>query len=746
MIGYLFMLALVLIFLSLFIFEELEYNQKIILGIVILYFCILICLKYKGNLQISIVILLLFVFIYFKNNQNTYLKIDNDQILLVHPDQVKIKDNWLTGTGYIGKNPILLTGNISKKVSNLFATGKTLSISINNAEINRIESATNFGEFDYRHYYSSKNIFQSIKSNNYSVLGVKEDFSSKIHGVRFNIQKYFSKMPKLLSFFSSELLLAENNLEDKEIIDNYKTLGIIHLLSISGLHVGIYTIFLSKILYYLKVEEHKVAIICTIMLMIGIFLSNFQAGFVRASIGYTLSQLLSAKKMKLSELDQLGITSILHLLIVPRLFCSIGAILSYVLAFGLRITSGFTNRWKSTLINLLLTPFLLISYSQINVLTMLFNLIAVPYFNYLVMPITFLNLLLFGINRNFSLILENILESTEKLIASLSNKQLGLFTFGKINLLELEVIVVTTVIIIGTLNQKQVLKKYKKILASILLLIYSFAFIRIHCPIEGQVTFIDVGQGDSILVTTPFPRKVYMIDTGGKLNFLHKKTVPQVNRITLPFLHAQGIDKIDGLFVSHQDADHVGDIKPLLEQISVKKLYMAKGLIENPSFKKRIQDNVRNTELVELLAGMPINDGKMQFQIVYPFEKGSGKNEDSLSLTFVINGFRWLFTGDLGQEGEKEIMQKYHLHADYFKLGHHGSKTSSNYDFLKDLHPKMVFISAGRNNRFGHPHAETILTLKKLGIPWVSTQDCGMISWYYGKNGTHFNRFVREDK
>ncbi len=223
-----------------------------------------------------------------------------------------------------------------------------------------------------------------------------------------------------------------------------------------------------------------------------------------------------------------------------------------------------------------------------------------------------------------------------------------------------------------------------------------------------------------------------MIDTGGKLNFTGKKITPQVNKITLPFLKAQGISQIDGLFVSHQDADHIGDLGPLLEQVKVKKLYMAQGLIANPSFQKRIDGKIRHTKLVELLAGMQVKEPKINFSVVYPFKAGEGKNEDSLSLAFELANKRWMFTGDLGQDGEKEIMNKIGIQVDYFKLGHHGSKTSSNPEFLKSLQPKEVFISAGRKNRFGHPHPETLATLKKQQIPWVSTQDCGMISWTYG--------------
>ena len=208
-----------------------------------------------------------------------------------------------------------------------------------------------------------------------------------------------------------------------------------------------------------------------------------------------------------------------------------------------------------------------------------------------------------------------------------------------------------------------------------------------------------------------------------------------------------GISTLDGVFVSHQDADHVGDLGPLLEQVHVKRIFMAKGLINNPSFQKRLNGRIKHTKLVELLAGMQVKDPKITFNVVYPYQPGEGKNEDSLSLFFRVANKNWLFTGDLGQEGEKEIMQKSNLSVDYFKLGHHGSKTSSNPDFLRVIHPQKVFISAGRKNRFGHPHQETLTTLSEQQIPWVSTQDCGMISWYYGgMQKSEFNYFLKRGK
>lgn len=165
----------------------------------------------------------------------------------------------------------------------------------------------------------------------------------------------------------------------------------------------------------------------------------------------------------------------------------------------------------------------------------------------------------------------------------------------------------------------------------------------------------------------------------------------------MPFLKAQGISQIDGLFVSHQDADHVGDLGPLLEQVKVKKIIYGTGINCQSVFsKKRIDGKIRHTKLVELLAGMQVKEPKINFSVIYPFKAGEGKNEDSLSLAFELANKRWMFTGDLGQDGEKEIMNKIGIQVDYFKLGHHGSKTSSNPEFLKSLQPKEVFISAGR--------------------------------------------------
>ncbi|KRL91318.1 competence protein ComEC [Lactobacillus kalixensis DSM 16043] len=722
-------------------------NLQKLTAIVFLLYCIFLIIKKYSWFNLAVVVLILtFGMLSYFDQKTTDIQLTDQTQILVYPDEVKIEDGWLSGIGKTEQGKVTIAGNVKDDQNQYFADGNPVILSHITGEIETISPATNCGEFDYQKYYAGKKIFQRIKIKSCQFVKSRVTIFTYLHRWRYQLQQYFKKMPRLVGFFASELILAENPSKDnQEILNNYRDLGVIHLLSISGLHVGIYTLVISTICFRIKLTQEETFLCCGLILIVGIFLSNGQPGFIRASLTYLLGQLFLLKKWKISGPDLLGLTCLIHIFFVPRLFMNIGAILSYVLVFGLQITSHWSNFWRSVSLNLLLTPLLLFYFFQVNVFTIFFNMLIVPYFNYVVMPIAFLNILVFKNIPGIGQVSENILEITEQIIANLSETKLGLVTFGKISWWQCVLLLLISAIFLAFMNEKGYLNKKKGFFISAAAM-YLISFSMIHFPLQGQVTFIDVGQGDSILITTPYPRKVYMIDTGGKLNFSGKKVTPQVNRITIPFLKSLGINQIDGLFVTHQDADHVGDIGPLMSQVHIKKLYTAKGLSKNPSFKKRIEKYMDQTDLIELLAGMQVKEFQIDFQVVYPFKEGEGKNEDSLSLTFVLAGKRWLFTGDLGQDGEKEIANNFNLKVDYFKLGHHGSKTSSNPEFLQKISPSEVFISAGRNNRFGHPHQETLSTLRQLNIPWVSTQDCGMISWYYGFKEPSFSRFLPEKK
>ena len=742
--GFFLVLALLLVDLSFLYYQCNTLMQRLVCLLIASYLSYLLFYKFNSLKWFSLVVLCVTFFVTYIDKKQTNFTIRPRSIIVFYPDQVEIFDDWFTVDGQAAGGKIKVSGKINSSQIKQLKLGYKVVLYNLAGDVNPIAPASNYGQFDLQRFYRSKNITQEVKLTSYKVKVEKRGLRNYLHHLRFKLKVFLQKMPPIISFFSSELILGENPSQRfQSILNNYRDLGVIHILSISGLHVGIYTLLISTCCYFFKLTQEETFVFCLIILLIGIFLSNGQVGFIRASLTYILGQLLSINKLQINKSDLLGLTAVLHLIFDPRLMMNTGAILSYILALGLEMTNHMTKFKQSFSLNNLLLPLLLFYFFQFNLLTVFFNLLIVPYFNWVVMPLTFLNLLLFSISPKCSFLIERVLKQGEKVIAQISNSKIGLLTFGKINWWQCLFLLIMTSIILIRINEKHNCQKTTKNFIRCLLFTYGLIFLTIHFPLQGQVTFIDVGQGDSIFISTPFFRKVYLIDVGGKLNFNGKKINPQVNKITLPFLKAQGISKINGIFITHQDADHVGDLRPLLSQIKVKKLFIAQGLIQNPSFQKRIIGKIKKSQIRQLLAGNKVNDSQISFQTVYPFKPGIGKNEDSLSLTFKLAGKRWLFTGDLGQEGELEIINQYHLHADYFKLGHHGSRTASNKEFLKALHPERVFISAGRKNRFGHPHIETIETLQAQHIPWASTQDCGMITWTYGAfTRPKFKRFL----
>lgn len=738
--GYLILISITCITISLIFFQVHTLGQFIVAGSILLYLIVLIKYKYqsgKGWIIIGIFVAVCLV------NKNNFEQQNVGKDIFLYPDEISITDHYLSGQVSNGNNKFLVGMKTTGELENLLFHGIPVILNNTNFEKEEIEQETNFGQFNFRKYYQSKGIKYRLKitSTDFTI-NHQKNFQVFFHKIRYIFQEYFSSMPKFTNFFASEMILAKNPSSDnKPILNNYRDLGVIHLLSISGLHVSLYVAAISLILTKLKRSPDEIFIICSIFLVVEVILSSWQAGFVRASLGYIYGKIGEKYHLPIARADKLGVVVLTHLLINPFLFLSSGAILSYLLVSGLEILNSSSLKFQGIKLNLLITPVLLYYFYQVNILTPLFNFIIVPLFNFILLPFTFIAILTFWKLPNCTLnLIEPIFQKINDLINLLAATKMGQVLFGKINWWQLLFLLIITII---TLLANE---KTKKSLLRLGILIgsYGLIFISIHFPLSGQVSVIDVGQGDSILITTPLKRKVYLIDTGGKVTFGKKrKTQAQLERITLPFLQAQGINKIDGVFLSHQDADHIGDLSTLLENIRVDNLYFARGLTNNPSFQKRITDRVNYTKLNPLLAGDKVKAGNFDFQVVYPFQEGLGKNEDSLSLFFTLAHKNWLMTGDLDQAGELKLIERYPLKIDYFKLGHHGSKTSSNPDFLKQIHPSLVFISSGRNNRYGHPHQETLKTLSELQIPYLNTQDRGTITWKYNVfNQTHFETYL----
>lgn len=221
-----------------------------------------------------------------------------------------------------------------------------------------------------------------------------------------------------------------------------------------------------------------------------------------------------------------------------------------------------------------------------------------------------------------------------------------------------------------------------------------------------------------------------MIDTGGKVSFKtdawkeKKKTYLTDN--TIKFLKSIGSSKIDYLILTHGDYDHLGEAEHVVDNFKVLNIILNKGEYNNYE-KKLLNKGINITNKYQ---------GKLNLQLLDTDILYDNENDNSIISFLNINNYKLMFMGDASIKVETDLLKKYNLSTNLIKVGHHGSKTSSDYNFIKSINPSIAIISSGRNNRYNHPNQETLDTLNKLKINYYNTQKSGTIKLKLGKSIT----------
>ncbi|MCL6574345.1 MAG: DNA internalization-related competence protein ComEC/Rec2 [Bacillus sp. (in: Bacteria)] len=264
----------------------------------------------------------------------------------------------------------------------------------------------------------------------------------------------------------------------------------------------------------------------------------------------------------------------------------------------------------------------------------------------------------------------------------------------------------------------------------------------------GEVTMIDVGQGDSILIHLPHGRGNYLIDTGGTLHFPEEKwrerAKPyEVGRdVVVPFLKAKGITTIDKLILTHGDMDHIGGALSIIQALEVKQLLIPS--VAEPSDTEVsiiLEAKRKGIPVVKVYSGNKWENMGSKFYILSPEKNFTGeRNSGSIAIVAQLGGVNWFFGGDLDTAGEENIIKKYpQLKVDVLKAGHHGSKTSSAESFIKQLKPNVTLISVGEKNRYGHPHQDVLERLTTINTTIYRTDQQGAITYrFFHEKGTFF--------
>lgn len=235
---------------------------------------------------------------------------------------------------------------------------------------------------------------------------------------------------------------------------------------------------------------------------------------------------------------------------------------------------------------------------------------------------------------------------------------------------------------------------------------------------EMHVHFIDVGQGDSILIESP-SGKTMLIDGG----------VKGAGQQIVSYLNELGINKLDIVVATHPDADHIGGLIPVLDNMTTEQFYDSGKVHTSQTFEEMLtQIDEKNIPYHVPKIGDDIEfDKDVNVKVLNANDQATDNNDASIVLKMTYGNVSFLLTGDAGVALEKEMLQ-YDVKATVLKAGHHGSNTSSSEEFVQAVKPEVAILSYGEDNKYGHPHAEVMDRLQAIGSKIYATADLGTIT------------------
>ncbi len=235
-----------------------------------------------------------------------------------------------------------------------------------------------------------------------------------------------------------------------------------------------------------------------------------------------------------------------------------------------------------------------------------------------------------------------------------------------------------------------------------------------------KVHYIDVGQGDSTLIQYSEDDEEFtiLIDAG-----------TYTNTNVIDYLQTQKIDEIDLAIGTHPDADHIGQLDQVLQTFDVEEVWLSGNISTSETFQDVLTEiDSKGVRYQEPRMGEEYDIGPLGIEVLYPKVITGDTNEESISLKLTYGQVRFIFTGDAAQKNEMEMVNSgTDLRAEILHLGHHGSNTSTSPGFLKAVQPEIAIYSAGKDNSYGHPHAEVVKLVQDSGIPLYGTDIDGTI-------------------
>ena len=545
------------------------------------------------------------------------------------------------------------------------------------------------------------------------------------------------------------LLAGDRSQIPDALRSDFQRSGLVHVLAISGFHVVLLAGILMIFLKATGLPHRMVRIIAIALLFLYVPVTGGSPAVRRAVLMFAVPQVGALFQRKANTLNSLGVALLVIMLPEPSVIWNPGFQLSVAATMGILI-GGFYTPFKSipehlqknaiwkflqsfvlepTYVTLCATfstaPFLIHHFKTLSPFAWFGNIVVVPAISMgmqaglfaLLSPVDLLREHFCHAAR-FFLRLASLLT---RILSDSAQASVTVGPFGPSILL----LCGFAILLFPLFFKNRIARRFSLGCLLGFSVIYTYDGYHAAARPSWKITTIDVGQGDSHLITTPSGSHI-LVDAGDI------KRQDSGKDIIIPYLHHIGVSKLDALIITHADQDHFGGAESILKMFPVKELWLTDCARIEP------KDNWQQIIGEAYKRGIPIRDidrGFMyrekffEIKVIHPDTRRCiDANTQSITLRAKGLGHSALFTGDLTVQGEKEILKTdVDLKSDILKLGHHGSRTSSSRPFLQQVHPQLAIISSGRRNRFRHPSKQTIRRLDSLQIPYLNTAEKGTI-------------------
>lgn len=700
-------------------------------------------------------------------------------------------ENTAFGTNIYLKGVEVENGEKSVSVKRIFVnTEKIPNVKIGNiikvrGKLRQFEEAANKGNFDSRKYYLSLGFYGKIEAGTIEIInsdysGIRQELYELRMEIIERLEKLCSDNNGIFSIINNKngiigaIILGDKTDLDSDIKELYSVSGIAHILAISGLHIS----FIGMAIYRLLRRRFRflfsAAVSIPVVLSFGI-MSGFGISTIMAIIMFILKIVGEVLGRKYDAITAISLAGLVLLVQNPFVVCnsgfqmSFGAIIAIVLI--LPIVEEILNTDNKIIkvlsanftISLVMNPILAWNYYELPTFSFLLNIVVVPLMSVVIVSSIagiFCSCIMFGFGKavifpgcgilelytflcniiNKSLVASIVVGQPKVTIIIVYYAILLVVLFGLKNIRtkytrvekERNIIKKETGLVLEKKAKKERRIKGQNVKLRLACIV---GFLLLNCliyyiPNPGfYITFINVGQGDGILIHGDNGTKV-MVDGGST----SEKQVAK--NCIVPYLKAEGIGTIDYSIITHTDKDHISGILEILEnnnsnRIRIKNLVMPDINMKDDTYNELIEKaKLKKINVLYIKKGDTLSLGKTKIKCIYPetTTTASDKNDYCTVLSVKNKTSKILLTGDISKEIEEKIKDDIEENYTVLKVAHHGSNYSSSEKFLKKVNPKYSIISVGKNNSYGHPGNETMERLRKQGGVIYRTDEKGGIT------------------